>query len=55
MEGGDTYLEMMSWKNQWPRNVDATPRTAEEIMCVMGDVTLIERRPAMLMRNPSAP
>jgi hypothetical protein len=45
----------MSWKSHIPRRDAATPRTAEETMCVMGEVTLIERRLAMLIRNPSTP
>jgi len=46
---------MMSWNNHIPRREAATPRTAEEIMCVIGEVTLIERRLAMLMRKPNKP
>lgn len=38
-----------------PRKDAATPRMAEEIMCVIGDVTLIERVPAMESRNPTLP
>jgi len=45
----------ISWKIHAPRNVAATPRTADEIMCVMGEVTLIERRLAMLIVNPRMP
>ena len=32
-----------------------TPRTAEEIMCVVGEVTWIEMKPAMQMRKPKTP
>ena len=34
---------------------DATPRTADEIMCVIGDVTLIESKLARLIKKPSTP
>jgi hypothetical protein len=50
-----TNLEIISWKNHRPRKDEATPRTALEIICVMGEVTLIDNRPAMLIRNPIAP
>jgi hypothetical protein len=33
----------------------ATPRMAEEIMWVMGDVTLIDRMPAIESKNPTLP
>ena len=36
-------------------NDPATPRTAEETMCVIGDVTLMESRLAMLIKNPMTP
>lgn len=51
----ETYVVIMSWNNHIPKNDAATPRTAEEIMCVMGDVTLIESRLAILMRKPKIP
>lgn len=38
-----------------PKSEAATPRTADETMWVIGEVTLIERRLAMLMRKPVAP
>lgn len=38
-----------------PNNDAATPRTAEETMCVIGDVTLIESRLARLIKNPITP
>ena len=44
-----------SWKSHTPRSDAATPRTAEETMCVIGEVTLIESRLAMLMRKPNTP
>jgi hypothetical protein len=33
----------------------ATPRIAEEIMCVIGDVTLMDSTPAMESKNPTLP
>jgi len=53
--GTGTYVVMISRNNHTPRREAATPRTAEEIMCVIGEVTLIERRLAMLMRKPNKP
>jgi hypothetical protein len=50
-----TYDVKMSWNNHMPSKEAATPRTAEEIICVTGEVTLIERRLAMLIMNPSTP
>ena len=50
-----TYVVMISWNSHIPRSDAATPRTAEETICVMGEVTLIESRLAMLMRNPNTP
>jgi hypothetical protein len=38
-----------------PKSDAATPRTAEDTICVIGEVTLIERRLAMLMRKPKTP
>jgi hypothetical protein len=46
---------MMSPKRATPRMDAATPRTAEEIMCVIGDVTWIDRAQAMESRNPTLP
>jgi hypothetical protein len=46
---------MISWNNDIPRSEAATPRTADETIWVMGEVTLIERRLAILMRNPKTP
>ena len=45
----------MSPKRTTPRMDAATPRTAEEIMCVIGDVTWIDRAHAMERRNPTLP
>lgn len=45
----------MSPKRATPRMDAATPRTAEEIMCVIGDVTWIDRAQAMESRNPTLP
>jgi hypothetical protein len=50
-----TYDVRMSWNNHIPSKDAATPRTAEEIICVTGEVTLIERRLEMLIRNPNTP
>jgi len=38
-----------------PRREAATPRTAEETICVMGEVTLIDKREAMDIRKPRMP
>ena len=46
---------MISLKRAMPRMDAATPRTAEEIMCVIGDVTWIDRAQAMESRNPTLP
>ena len=50
-----TYNVIMSWKSQTPRKEAATPLTAEETMCVIGDVTLTESRIAIPKRKPNAP
>lgn len=50
-----THVVMMSWKSHMPRRDAATPRTADETMCVIGEVTLMESRLAMLMRKPKTP
>ena len=50
-----TYNVIMSWKSQTPRKEAATPLTADETMCVIGDVTLMESRLAIPMRKPNAP
>ena len=49
------YVEMISLKSHTPRNDAATPRTAEDTMCVIGDVTLMESRLAMPIRKPKTP
>ena len=46
---------MMSWKIQTPRKDAATPRTADETMCVIGEVTLMESKEARLIRKPKVP
>jgi len=46
---------MTSPKNTTARIVCKTPRTADEIMCVSGDVTLICNVPAKLIMNPKNP
>ena len=46
---------MTSWKNHTPKTVTTTPRTADDTMCVMGDVTLMLMNPAMQIRNPNNP
>ena len=45
----------MSPKIHIPSKDAATPRIADEIMCVIGEVTLILRTLAMLMRKPKTP
>ena len=42
-------------KSQTPRKEAATPRTAEDTMCVIGEVTLMESREARDMRKPNVP
>lgn len=46
---------MTSLNTQTPRKDAATPRTADETMCVIGDVTLMERRLAILIKKPIIP
>lgn len=50
-----TYVVIMSWNSHIPKSDAATPRTAEEIIWVIGEVTLIDRRLAMLIRKPRTP
>lgn len=50
-----TYVLMISLKSQTPSIDAATPRTADETMCVMGEVTFIESRLAMLIKKPNTP
>ena len=49
------YTVMMSPKTYIPIKDWIMPRTAEEIMCVMGEVILILRTPAMLSIQPTIP
>ena len=49
------YLFKMSPKRYTPSAVCRTDRTAEENMCVTGEVTLMDSRPAMQMRKPTMP
>lgn len=44
-----------SLKNHTPKRVTTTPLTADETICVMGDVTLMLKKPAMQMRKPNRP
>ena len=46
---------MISWNNHIPKSDAATPRTAEDTMCVIGDVTLMDNKLAMLIIKPSTP
>ncbi len=46
---------IMSPKKTTARMVCKTPRTADEIMCVNGEVTLICSVPAKLIMNPKNP
>ncbi len=55
VRAGCAYCVTMSWKSHTPRRDAATPRTAEETICVMGEVTLIDIKLARLMRKPNAP
>ena len=66
-----THDVTLSSKSQMPRKVCSTPRTATfivsvaignhkrhspaEIMCEMGEVTLMLRKPAMQIRKPNTP
>lgn len=38
-----------------PRSEAATPRTAEDTICVIGEVTLIDSKLAMLIKKPKTP
>lgn len=44
-----------SWNNHTPSTEPATPLTAEETMWVMGEVTLIDNKLAMLIKKPKTP
>ena len=50
-----TYTEMISANIAQPRIDAATPRTADDTMCVMGEVILMESKLAMLIKNPKIP
>jgi len=47
--------EMRSPNKTVPKIVCNTPRTAEETMCVTGDVILIDRNPASEIKKPKSP
>ena len=49
------HVVTISPNNQTPNRLCATPRTAEETMWVIGEVTLMESKEAMDMRKPSVP
>ena len=49
------HVVMISPNNQTPNRLCATPRTAEETMWVIGDVTLMESKAAIDMRKPNVP
>jgi hypothetical protein len=53
--GKSTHVVIISEKSHMPRREAATPRTAAETMCVTGEVTLIDKRVAILMRKPKVP
>ena len=44
-----------SLKSHTPNIEAATPRTADETMWVMGEVTLIDNKLAMLIKKPNMP
>jgi hypothetical protein len=50
-----TDVVMISENSHIARRDDATPRTAEDTIWVIGDVTLIDNRLAILIRNPTTP
>ena len=50
-----THIVNMSPKIATPRADAATPRIADETMCVIGDVTFIERTLAIESRKPTLP
>lgn len=45
----------ISPKTQTPSKDAATPRTADDTMCVIGEVILIERREEMHIKKPRVP
>lgn len=50
-----TNVVMTSEKSHMPRMDAATPLTAEETMCVMGEVTFMDNKLAMLIKKPNRP
>lgn len=50
-----SHLVMTSPKTKTAMKDWTTPRTAEETMCVIGEVILMLRKPAMQMRKPITP
>lgn len=50
-----TNVVMMSLNNFIANRDPATPRTADDIICVMGEVTLMESKLAMLIKKPMIP
>ena len=50
-----TNVVMISLKSFIANRDHATPRTGDDIMCVIGEVTLIESKLAMLIRKPMIP
>ena len=50
-----TNVVTISLNNFIANRDPATPRTADDIMCVMGEVTLIESKLAMLIKKPMTP
>jgi hypothetical protein len=51
----ETHLEIMSPKYHIPNRDAATPLTADDTMCVIGEVILMDRRLARLIIKPMAP
>ena len=50
-----TNAVIISLNNFIANRDPATPRTAEDIICVMGEVTLMESKLAMLIKKPMTP
>jgi hypothetical protein len=50
-----TYRVSVSCKNQTPIQVWITPLAAADTICVTGEVTLMERKPAMHIKKPNTP
>lgn len=49
------YVVMISWNSHAPSTEAATPRTADDTMCVIGEVTLMESKLAILIKKPTTP